>query len=68
MSMISQLLNAYLVGYVYWLDDSAGLRRPILMNPSPHRRVVRLPIGGLLEAVPRTFGLMAILFIPVSSG
>ncbi len=67
MSMISQLLHAYLVGYVYWLMIPLGCTA-ILMMHHLTGGWWGYPIRRLLEAGSRTFGLMAILFIPILLG
>ena len=67
MSMISQLLHAYLVGYIYWLMIPLGCTA-ILMMHHLTGGWWGYPIRRLLEAGSRTFGLMAILFIPILLG
>ncbi|MGC1966750.1 MAG: hypothetical protein WA673_09830, partial [Candidatus Acidiferrales bacterium] len=67
MSMFSQLLHAYLVGYVYWLMVPLGCMA-ILMMHHLTGGWWGYPIRRLLEAGSRTFGVMAILFLPILLG
>ena len=67
MSMFSQLLHAYLVGYVYWLMIPLGCTA-ILMMHHLTGGWWGYPIRRLLEAGSRTFGVMAILFLPILLG
>ena len=64
MSLFSQLAHAYLVGYIYWLMIPLGCTA-ILMMHHLTGGWWGYPIRRLLEAASRTFGLMAILFIPI---
>jgi hypothetical protein len=64
---MSALFHAYLVAYVYWLMIPLGCTA-ILMMHHLTGGWWGYPIRRLLEAGSRTFGLMAILFIPILLG
>ena len=64
---MSALLHAYLVGYIYWLMVPLGCMA-ILMLHHLTGGWWGYPIRRLLEAASRTFGWMAILFIPILLG
>ncbi|MFZ0886714.1 MAG: hypothetical protein WAN14_25145 [Candidatus Acidiferrales bacterium] len=71
MSLFDQIvraaLHAYLVGYIYWLMIPLGCTA-ILMMHHLTGGWWGYPIRRLLEAGTRTFGFMAILFIPILLG
>ena len=64
---MSALFHAYLVAYVYWLMIPLGCTA-ILMMHHLTGGWWGYPIRRLLEAGSRTFGFMAILFIPILLG
>lgn len=64
MSFGSQILHAYLLAYVYWLMIPLGCMA-ILMMHHLTGGWWGYPIRRLLEAGTRTFGVMALLFVPV---
>ena len=64
MSFGSQILHAYLFAYVYWLMIPLGCMA-ILMMHHLTGGWWGYPIRRLLEAGTRTFGVMALLFVPV---
>jgi hypothetical protein len=64
MSFGSQVLHAYLLAYVYWLMIPLGCTA-ILMMHHLTGGWWGYPIRRLLEAGTRTFGVMALLFVPV---
>ncbi|MFY9802805.1 MAG: hypothetical protein WA211_16125 [Candidatus Acidiferrales bacterium] len=64
MSLFGQIAHAYLVAYIYWLMIPLGCTA-ILMMHHLTGGWWGYPIRRLLEAATRTFGLMAILFIPI---
>ena len=64
MSFGSQILHAYLLAYVYWLMIPLGCTA-ILMMHHLTGGWWGYPIRRLLEAGTRTFGVMALLFVPV---
>lgn len=64
---MSALLHAYLVAYIYWLMVPLGCMA-ILMMHHLTGGWWGYPIRRLLEAASRTFGWMAILFIPILLG
>jgi hypothetical protein len=64
---MSALFHAYLVAYVYWLMIPLGCTA-ILMMHHLTGGWWGYPIRRLLEAGSRTFGYMAILFIPILLG
>jgi hypothetical protein len=67
MSFGSQILHAYLLAYVYWLMIPLGCMA-ILMMHHLTGGWWGYPIRRLLEAGTRTFGVMALLFIPILLG
>jgi hypothetical protein len=67
MSLVSQILHAYLLAYVYWLMIPLGCTA-ILMMHHLTGGWWGYPIRRLLEAGSRTFGVMAVLFIPILLG
>ena len=64
---MSALFHAYLVAYIYWLMIPLGCTA-ILMMHHLTGGWWGYPIRRLLEAGSRTFGYMAILFIPILLG
>jgi hypothetical protein len=64
---MSQILHAYLLAYVYWLMIPLGCMA-ILMMHHLTGGWWGYPIRRLLEAGTRTFGVMALLFIPILLG
>jgi hypothetical protein len=64
---MSALFHAYLVAYIYWLMIPLGCTA-ILMMHHLTGGWWGYPIRRLLEAGSRTFGFMAILFIPILLG
>jgi hypothetical protein len=64
---MSALVHAYLVAYIYWLMIPLGCTA-ILMMHHLTGGWWGYPIRRLLEAGSRTFGLMAILFVPILLG
>jgi hypothetical protein len=64
---MSALLHAYLLAYVYWLMIPLGCTA-ILMMHHLTGGWWGYPIRRLLEAGTRTFGLMALLFLPILLG
>ena len=67
MSVIRDTLHAYLVGYIYWLMIPLGCTA-ILMMHHLTGGWWGYPIRRMLEAGSRTFGLMAVLFLPILPG
>ncbi|MGD0425479.1 MAG: hypothetical protein ABSC10_02055 [Candidatus Acidiferrales bacterium] len=67
MSFGSQILHAYLLAYIYWLMIPLGCMA-ILMMHHLTGGWWGYPIRRLLEAGTRTFGVMALLFIPILLG
>ena len=67
MSFGSQILHAYLFAYIYWLMIPLGCTA-ILMMHHLTGGWWGYPIRRLLEAGTRTFGVMALLFIPILLG
>ena len=63
MSFGSQILHAYLFAYIYWLMIPLGCTA-ILMMHHLTGGWWGYPIRRLLEAGTRTFGVMALLFVP----
>ena len=64
MSFGSQILHAYLFAYIYWLMIPLGCTA-ILMMHHLTGGWWGYPIRRLLEAGTRTFGVMALLFVPI---
>jgi hypothetical protein len=64
MSFGSQILHAYLLAYIYWLMLPLGCTA-ILMMHHLTGGWWGYPIRRLLEAGTRTFGVMALLFVPI---
>jgi hypothetical protein len=64
---MSQILHAYLLAYVYWLMIPLGCMA-ILMMHHLTGGWWGYPIRRLLEAGTRTFGVMALLFVPIVIG
>ncbi|MFZ3217773.1 MAG: hypothetical protein WA192_17065 [Candidatus Acidiferrales bacterium] len=64
---MTQVLHAYLFAYVYWLMIPLGCTA-ILMMHHLTGGWWGYPIRRLLEAGSRTFGVMALLFIPILLG
>jgi hypothetical protein len=61
------ILHAYLVGYIYWFMIPMGCTA-LLMLHSLTGGWWGYPIRRMLEAGSRTFGLMAVLFLPILAG
>jgi hypothetical protein len=61
------ILRAYLVGYIYWFMIPMGCTA-LLMLHSLTGGWWGYPIRRMLEAGSRTFGLMAVLFLPILAG
>ena len=64
MTFGSQIAHAYLLAYIYWLMIPLGCTA-ILMMHHLTGGWWGYPIRRLLEAGSRTFGVMALLFIPI---
>ena len=64
---LQDILRAYLVGYVYWFVIPMGCLA-LLMLHSLTGGWWGYPIRRMLEAGSRTFGLMAVLFLPILAG